>query len=100
MEKTFQLFEEHQKARFPDGVRGKRIYGIDLVTLDADTNGCIDNYFDQSGKSTSLDPKKFKVLSRCRAELFLVLKELKGDAREYFERLLQIAGGILEEQEK
>ena len=73
---------------------------LDLVTLDADTNGCIDNYFDESGKSTLLDPKKFKVLSRCRAELFLVLKELEGDGREYFQRLLQIASGILEEQEK
>ena len=100
MEKTFHLFQEHQKARFPDATKGKRIYGIDLVTLDADTNGCIDNYFDESGKSTLLDPKKFKVLSRCRAELFLVLKELEGDGREYFQRLLQIASGILEEQEK
>ena len=100
MEKTFRLFEEHQKAKFPDGARGKRIYGIDLVTLDTDTNGCINNYFDQSGKGVALDPKQYKVLSRCRAELFLVLKELDGHSRGYFERLLLIAAGILQEQEK
>ena len=100
MDTAFQLFKEHQLANFPEAYRGIEVKGIHLVMLDADTAGCIDAFYGKSGKGKALDRKRHEILSRCRTELKIVIGELQGYPREYFQRLLVICDAVLLELQK
>jgi hypothetical protein len=82
------LWREHLHATFPADCVGRDINGVDLVSLDTYTAGCISTY--QSQRAV-LGRKKLAVLQRCCDELESIEPQLAGDAREYFARLLQLA---------
>ena len=95
MKTGFQLWQEHLQASFPDGYRGAEIKGIELVMLDSFTAGCIDSYYTKSGNSRPLDPKNHQILADCAKDLKVVVPELQGYPKQYFERLLTISEAIL-----
>jgi hypothetical protein len=80
------------KTSFPDR-RGDEVMGIDLVLIDSDTAGLISKYIGSYGQ-LSTDDKK--ILNHCYSDLKTVIKELVGSDRQYFARLQDIAGLIIE----
>lgn len=73
-------------------MRGEEIFGIDLVLIDSDTAGLISKYIDTRGHLTNYD---FRLLNHCYSDLKIVVKELKGEDRQYFDRLQKMAGQII-----
>lgn len=47
-----ELWEEHEKTPFPPGLRGEGIFGVDLVLLDADTAGLVEDFL-RAGRLSS-----------------------------------------------
>jgi hypothetical protein len=92
MDEIINLYNEHLTAPFPDR-RGEEILGIDLVLLDSDTAGLISKYIGSRGQLTDDD---FRILSHCYSDLKTVVKELNGADRQYFSRLQNIAGLLIE----
>ena len=88
-----RLWQLHLQTTFPAACRGKDIEGIDLATLDADAVACLKTYF-VTGRA--LTTGHVAMLGRCYHDLGLVQRQLKGDAREYFHRLEQVSGKVLE----
>lgn len=92
MDDIAKLYREHLTATFPDR-RGDEIMGIDLVLIDSDTTGLISKYIGSHGKLSSAD---CKILKQCFSDLKIVVNELSGADRNYFARLQNIAGLIIE----
>lgn len=81
--KLEHLWDEHLSTSFPRGLGGVEIAGVDLCLLDGDAAGCIGTFLARGG----LDPMRRKALDACAKELDVVIPQLSGDARRYFERL-------------
>jgi hypothetical protein len=92
MEDIVKLYDEHLIAPFPDR-RGDEIMGIDLVLIDSDTAGLISTYIGSRGQMTS---DKIRMLHHCYSDLKTVVRELNGADRQYFARLQNVAGLIIE----
>jgi hypothetical protein len=92
MDEIVKLYNEHSETPFPDR-RGDEILGIDLVLIDSDTAGLISTYIGYRGR---LSGDKIRILHHCYSDLKLVVKELNGADRQYFARLQNIAGLIIE----
>ena len=82
-----KLWTEHQAAKFPSGLGGTEIEGIDLALLDADVAGCIVTSLAIGGR---LDALQQNTLRKCRRDALKVIPKLRGDVRTYFERLERI----------
>ncbi len=91
-----QLLNEHKAAQFPAGYRGEEIRGIDLVLLDADTVGCIDTYIGRNFRNGNLDNANTAILGLCYRDIAMVVRDLSGEAMEYFQRLETLARLTLE----
>ena len=88
MDELQKLWAEHSAARFPRGLGGTEVEGIDLTTLDADIAGCVDTYLKNGG---NLDAKRKAVLEVCYQDAAKVALGLTGEPRRYFERLRDLA---------
>ena len=92
MDELRRLWREHLAASYPDGCSDKDIAGVALVLLDADIAGCVS----QCLGGAHLDPERTALLRRCHGEAVAVTHELRGPARDYFERLKRMAAIVLE----
>jgi hypothetical protein len=92
MDEIVKLYNEHLTTPFPDR-RGDEILGIDLVSIDSDTAGLISTYIGSRGQ---LSGDNIRILNHCYSDLKTIVKELRGADRQYFARLQNIAGLIIE----
>jgi hypothetical protein len=92
MDEIVELYNEHLTTPFPDR-RGDEILGIDLVLIDSDTAGLISTYIGSRGQ---LSGDNIRILNHCYSDLKTIVKELSGADRQYFARLQNIAGLIIE----
>jgi hypothetical protein len=92
MDEIVKLYNEHLTTPFPDK-RGDEIFGIDLVLIDSDTAGLISTYIGSRGQ---LSGDNIRILNHCYSDLKTIVKELSGTDRQYFARLQNIAGLIIE----
>lgn len=88
-----KLWSEYESAKFPRGLLGQEIAGLDLVVLDANVAGCIETFL---SRKRQLDTWRTAVLGKCYRELATVIAELSGSARAYFARLERLAGLVLD----
>jgi hypothetical protein len=63
-----------------------------LMTLDTVITGCVTYYLD-SGEG--LDEQRIEILATCLQDLEGLLQELPDEAREYFNRLLELGSLLL-----
>ena len=82
-----ELWREQSSEAFPDDCRGQAIDGIDLVLLDSTVAGCIDSWIAANGR---LDKDRLAILQKCQGCLAAICPLLKGEARRYYEKWVQI----------
>ncbi len=87
------LWEEHRRAAFPRTRAAEPVEGVDLVSLDTFTAGCVSSYIKAHGR---LDGERRAVLARCVAQLRGVVPQLDEEARPYFERLRALGEAVLD----
>ncbi|HQU83007.1 MAG TPA: hypothetical protein PKY59_07785 [Pyrinomonadaceae bacterium] len=88
-----KLWLEFYQLPFPAGFVGEEIKGICVTTLDTFTAGCIDTFVSEKGQ---LEKKKKLILIECQKELEIVVENLMGEGKKYFESLLILANKILQ----
>ncbi|MDE0404444.1 MAG: hypothetical protein OXI53_03965 [Nitrospira sp.] len=84
-----RLWNIHQAAEWPAGVG---FHEGELMTLDTVVSGCAAYYFEEH----ELDPQRVAILEDCLSDLEAVLPELSEDLLDYFERVKQLGGLLLE----
>lgn len=84
-----RLWNTHQAAEWPAGVG---FHEGELMTLDTVVSGCVTYYFEER----KLDPQRVAILEDCLSDLEAVLPELSEDPLDYFERVKQLGGLLLE----
>ncbi len=84
-----RLWDIHQAAEWPVGVG---FHEGELMTLDTVVSGCAAYYFEEH----ELDPQRVAILEDCLSDLEAVLPELSEDPLNYFERVKQLGGLLLE----
>jgi hypothetical protein len=77
---------------FPEDCVGLEIEGVELVSLDTFSAGCIDTFVGNKGK---LDATRISVLKNCVQDLDKVVKSLDGNAKSYFEHLRLLSVQVL-----
>jgi hypothetical protein len=92
MDDIAKLYNEHLTTSFPNR-RGDEIVGIDLVLIDSNTAGLISSYINSRGHLSADDRR---ILNHCYSDLKTVVKELSGADKQYFDRLQNIAGLVIE----
>jgi hypothetical protein len=85
-------WQAYVKASFPEGLAGEEVADVEVTSLHAYTAGCIDTFIRRGGR---LDKWKTAVLGLCYRDLAVVVLGLKGERRDYFGRLEQMAGIVL-----
>jgi hypothetical protein len=83
------LREIHQKAGWPTGLGP---HEGELMTLDTVISGCVRYYFSED----ALDPQRMEILESCKNDLEVLLPDLEGEARNYFDRLQALACFLLD----
>jgi hypothetical protein len=84
---------EWKTSPFPADYAGKDVADICVTSLDSYAAGCIDTFIARNGR---LDGRRIAVLEECRKELEVVVKNLSGEARTYFNNLLLISERVLQ----
>ena len=84
-----RLWDIHQAAEWPVGVG---FHEGELMTLDTVVSGCATYYFEER----ELDPQRVAILEDCLSDLEVVLPELSEASLDYFERVKQLGGLLLE----
>lgn len=79
------MWDEWKALPFPSRYGGKDVAGICVTSLDAYAAGCIHTFISCKGR---LDDGRISILKKCRDELRVVVNELEGEARKYFNDLL------------
>jgi hypothetical protein len=87
------LWREHCAAPFPERLAGQEVAGICVASLDTFAAGCIQTFVSHGGR---LGDEKVAVLDCCRRDLSVVVKEMNGEAKEYFARLENLARMVLD----
>jgi hypothetical protein len=93
MEEIIHLYDQHLTTPFPDRRGGETVLGVDLVLVDSDTAGLVDKYIHSRGHLSADD---IRILNHCYSDLKTVVKELSGEDRQYFARLQNVVGLMLE----
>jgi len=83
------LWEIHCEAGWPSGLGPNE---GELMTLDTVISGCVKYYFSEN----RLDLKRVEILGSCQNDLEALLPDLRGEARDYFDRLRVLACILLE----
>jgi hypothetical protein len=86
------MWNDWNTIPFPSGYAGEEVAGICVVSLDTYTAGCIQTFVSCKG---SLDAERISILKKCEKDLEIVTNKLEGDAKLYFERLLQMTKKVL-----
>ena len=86
-----QLWKAHLDAPFPRALAGAEIDGEDLALLDSMAAGCISTFVG----SSRLDGQQLQVLTACAHDLSRVCPRIPAPHRAYFERLRDIAQGVV-----
>lgn len=92
MDEIIHLYDQHLTTPFPNR-RGDEILGVDLVLVDGDAAGLVDKYIRSRGQLSADD---IRILNHCYSDLKTVVKELSGADKQYFARLQNIVGLMLE----
>jgi hypothetical protein len=92
MDEIIKLYNQHLTTSFPNRLGGT-ILGIDIVLIDSDTTGLITKFISYRGHLSTDD---IRILNHYHSDLRRVVKELDGADRQYFARLQNIAGLIIE----
>jgi hypothetical protein len=88
-----KLWKAYLAAPFPRRLPGDNPDRVDLGVLDSYTAGCIDTFLSRNGR---LDLWRTAILGLCYGDLCTFLPGLKGQGRQYFTRLKELAGLVLE----
>jgi hypothetical protein len=88
-----KMWGDFQSKPFPEGCAGVSIKGVELTSLDTFAAGCIDTFVERRGR---LDSRRVYILRQCSKELEIVVKNLDGEARSYFERLQSLSEKVLQ----
>ena len=86
------MWNEWKAIPFPSYYAGEEVESICLVSLDTYTAGCVETFVSRKG---SLDAERISILKKCEKDLETITDKLEGDAKFYFERLLQMTQKIL-----
>ena len=87
------LWQEHEAAKFPIECYGVEVDGADLVLCDSYAAGSISTFLEVG----VLDTKRKNVLIGCIEVLHGYIVNAHGEPKQYFERLLRMSEGVLEE---
>lgn len=87
-----RLWLEFYQLSFPSELYDKEVKGICLISLDTFTAGCIDTFLDSNGLS---DEKLVGNLQENQKNLEVVVNNLIGEGKSYFEKLLVLTNKIL-----
>jgi hypothetical protein len=86
-----ELWGGHLEERFPSGLYGKDINGIDLVSLDSDIAGCVLTFIDDG----NMNLYQTAVLGLCFQNVSVVMTILNKEGRKYFGRLERLSELVL-----
>jgi hypothetical protein len=86
------MWDDWKAIPFPSNYSGKDVENICVISLDSYAAGCIDTFISRKG---SLDAERLSILKKCEKDLEIVTNKLEGDAKLYFEQLLQMAQKVL-----
>jgi len=93
MHEIEKLWAIHRNLKFPK-VAYTEIKGVDLVSLDAFTAGCVHTFLEEKGQLSLL---KISTLGLCYHDLGIIIPEItQPEAHEYFSRLEKLAKQVLE----
>lgn len=87
MDEIQQLYEKHLNTPFPLELRGEEIDGIELVLIDADAAGVISTFLSSHDK---LELNLKLLVPTIASELQIVINQLSGSEKAYYENLLKI----------
>lgn len=87
-----RLWDEFCKLPFPTKLVDENVNEIDLTTLDTFTAGCIDTFISRKG---ILDKKRKFALEEGLEELEIVVANLDGETKIYYEKLLNLVNKTL-----
>ena len=92
LDNLYILKESFFNKKFPNGVAGTEINGIELVLLDSYCAGHVGKVLGYIGqrKKGNLTPEEYSQLCELREDLNLVLPELNGISKEHFQLLHQV----------
>lgn len=93
-EKLLHLWVEVRASSFPDECLGREIDGIDLMSLQTYACGCVSLYV---GNACQLDERNARMLKTTCEQLQLVVPQLEGAPRVFFERLRQVTQQVVVE---
>ena len=88
-----KMWRAFQAKPFPEGCAGVSIEGVELASLDTFAAGCIDTFVETRGR---LNSRRISILRQCSKELEVVVKNLNGEARSYFEQLQSLSEKVLQ----
>ncbi|GEM_PF-797856 len=86
-----ELWSGHLGETFPEGLTGKDINGIDLVSLDSDIAGCVVTFIDDG----NLNLYQTAALGLCFQNVSFVMSILNKEGRKYFGRLERLSELVL-----
>jgi hypothetical protein len=92
MKEIEKSWNEFLEKPFPEDCVGLEVEGIELVSLDTFSAGCIATFIANKG---SLDAQQISILKDCLQELNKVVKHLNGDDKSYFEHLRLMSEQVL-----
>ncbi len=87
------MWDDWKTQRFPAEYSGKDVAGICVTSLDSFAAGCIDTYIFRKGH---LDEQRISILEKCRDDLEVVVSQMDGNARVYFDNLLLLSKRVLQ----
>jgi len=93
-EKLLNLWVEVRASEFPDDCLGRSVDGVDLMSLQTYACGCVSMYV---GNACSLDGRRARMLKTTAEQIRLVVPQLTGEARVYFEKLRSLTQQVLVE---
>ena len=86
-----KLWLEFRSLPYPES-SAEEVKGICVITLDTFTAGCIDTFISGKGR---LDKKRKSILRQSQKELEIVVDNLSGEGKTYFEKLLNLTDKIV-----
>lgn len=93
MDEIEQKWQQLRVLRFPSGCGGKEVAGVCLASVDTFAAGCISTFMTWRGR---LDADRIKSLQGCVQDLEIVVPLLDGEAKVYFELLLNVSRKVLQ----